>query len=440
MALGTKEPRRDGGARSPPAELGEVEARANVQRFVQVAKAKAEWEQTVDVIDDPIALQEGFTVRRANRALAQLGRVEVRDLPGATCHRLVASRDSPCPGCPLATEPPPVGHTTGELTTDAGRTYVVSLFPLVGSPDGWVVRHRDVTSERALVAKAREHERMALVGRLAAGAAHEINNPLSFLIANMASLRQDIERIDVLARGLHRVLDLLENRSDQAALEALERFRGSPHLEALEDLGEDGSQRIAEALVGADRVAGVVRAMGSLATERTGELAPIDAADSVERALHRVRDQQPAIAPHPVEWGSRAPLPVLGQPQGLDDAIYQVIRNAFQFSPADTPVQLSTQATGGTAHIRVEDRGTGIPADVLERVFEPFVTTRAPGDGLGLGLTIAYGVIRQHGGRIQIRSEVGQGTSVDISLPLRATETGAMTGPLDRPEVKGSAA
>jgi signal transduction histidine kinase len=160
--------------------------------------------------------------------------------------------------------------------------------------------------------------------------------------------------------------------------------------------------------------------MASLATERVGELAPVDAADSVERALRRLGDERPALAPHPVEWVSRHQLPVLGQPQGLDDAIYQVLRNAFQFSPVGAPVRLSAESSAGTAHIRVEDQGSGMPADVLDRAFEPFFTTRPPGDGLGLGLTIAYGVVRQHGGRIQIRSEVGHGTCVDIALPLRA--------------------
>ena len=331
-----------------------------------------------------------------------------------------------------------MGHTTGEITTDAGRTFVVSLFPLVGSAEGWVVRHRDVTIERAAVAKAREFERMAAVGRLAAGAAHEINNPLSFLISNMASLRQDIERIDVLARGVRRVMELLDAKSDDAALETLQHFRNSPHLEALEGLGDDGAERIAEALVGAHRVAGVVRAMGSLATERVGELAPVDAADSLERAIRRLGEEHPRLQPHPIEWVSRNQLPVLGQPQGLDDAIYQVLRNAFQFSPAGAPVRLSAQSSAGTALIRIEDHGTGMAAEVLDRVFEPFFTTRPPGEGLGLGLTIAYGVVRQHGGRIQIRSEVGQGTCVDIALPLR--EVSLVSGGRESLEGEGSAA
>jgi signal transduction histidine kinase len=306
------------------------------------------------------------------------------------------------------------------VTIDTGQTFVVSLFPLVGSADGWVVRHRDVTAERANLATAREHERMAAVGRLAAGAAHEINNPLSFLISNMASLGRDLERIDVLAQSLRHVLELLDVKADQAALETLKRFRGSPHFEALQGLGDDGPARIAEALVGANRVAAIVRAMRSLATERVGELTALDAGDSIERALRRLDEEHPRIERHPVEWLSRHELPVLGQPQGLDEAIYQVLRNAFQFSPAGAPVRLSAQSSTGAALIRVEDRGVGIPAQLLERAFEPFFTTRAPGDGLGLGLTIAYGIVRQHGGRIQVRSEDGAGTCVEISLPLRA--------------------
>jgi two-component system, NtrC family, sensor kinase len=411
----------------------------NVERFVQIAKGKAEWEQTVDAIDDPIALQDGYQVRRANRSLAQIGGVEVRNLPGRTCHELLAGRSSPCPGCPLAAEKRPTGPATGEITTDTGSTFVVSLFPLVGRADGWVVRHRDVTQEREALSTAREHERMAAVGRLAAGAAHEINNPLSFLISNMASLGRDLERIDVLAQALRHVLELLDVRADQAALDTLKRFRGSPHLEALEVLGEDGPERIAEALVGANRVAAIVRAMRSLATERVGELSAVDAGDSVDRALRRLGDEQPPLEQHPIEWTSREDLPVCGQPQGLDEALYQVLRNAFQFSAVGAQVTLSAQRSAGNAIIRVQDHGAGIPAKVLDRVFEPFFTTRPPGDGLGLGLTIAYGIVRQHGGRIQVHTVGGAGTCVEISLPLRAASTVAASDGLDPFERDGAA-
>jgi two-component system, NtrC family, sensor kinase len=404
------------GAGAPDAER----AKGEVDRFVQIARGKVEWEQTVDAIDDPIALQDGYVVRRANRALAQLGGVAVRSLPGRTCHALLAGRETPCPGCPLLAAETEPRDARGEIVTDEGRRFEVSVFPLLGSKDGWVVRHRDVTLERATLAALQEQERMAAVGRLAAGAAHEINNPLSFLISNMTSLGRDIERLDVLSRSLRRVLELADAGGQKPALDALARFRGSPHFEALELLGQDGPDRISEALHGAQRVANIVRALRSLATERVGESCPLDATDSVDRALRRIGEEGNKLEKHPVDWRDRRPLPVLGQPPSLDEAVYQIVKNAFQFSPPGAPIRISTHVDGGLAWLTVQDVGPGAPAELADRVFEPFFTTLPPGEGLGLGLTVAYGIVRQHGGRIQFDSEPGSGTSVRIGLPLHA--------------------
>ena len=384
-----------------------------------MAKGKAEWEQTVDAIDDPIDLQDGFVIRRGNRALAQLGHTTVQKIPGRSCHDLVAGRSTPCPGCPLAADVAPSQATRGEVTTDAGLTFEVSLFPLVGSREGWVVRHRDVTLERAAVASAREHERLAAVGRLAAGAAHEINNPLAFLVSNLASLGRDLERIDALSKSLDRILSLAEGGSGPAALAALLRFRGTPHLEALSALAEDGPDRVAESLVGAQRVAGIVRALRTLATERTGGCAPVDATGSLERAAHRL-DAEP-IESRDLEWVAREPLPVLGQPHGLDEAFYQILRNALQFSPKGAAVRLSTTVRGEVGILRIEDQGPGIAADIRDRILEPFFTTHPPGEGLGLGLTIAYGIVRQHGGQLRVSDGEVSGTVIEVILPLRAS-------------------
>ncbi|MHB8419788.1 MAG: PAS domain-containing sensor histidine kinase [Myxococcales bacterium] len=409
--------------------------REEISRFVQIARGKVEWEQTVDAIDDPIALQDGFTVRRANRALAQAGGVPVQTLPGRSCHALLAGRETPCEGCPLLAAPGKPEQARGEIVTGDGRRFEVSAFPLVGSANGWVVRHRDVTLERATLAALQEQERMAAVGRLAAGAAHEINNPLSFLISNLTSLGRDIERLDALARSLRRVLDLAQAGGREAALDALARFQGSPHLSALRGLGEDGPERIADALVGAQRVANIVRALRSLATERLGESCEVDAADSVDRALRRIGEEGPKLERHPVDWRDRRPLPVLGQPQSLDEALYQILKNAFHFSPPGAPVRISSTIDGATAWVEIEDLGPGAPAELANRVFEPFFTTLPPGEGLGLGLTVAYGIVRQHSGHIRFESEPGKGTSVRIGLPLRRAER-----PLDVDEGDGAVA
>ncbi len=109
---------------------------------------------------------------------------------------------------------------------------------------------------------------------------------------------------------------------------------------------------------------------------------------------------------------------MLGQPPSIDEALYQIVRNAFQFSPAGAPVRISARIESGVAWLVIEDAGPGAPADLADRVFEPFFTTLPPGGGLGLGLTVAYGIVRQHGGQIRFDSRPGKGTSVSVGLPL----------------------
>ncbi len=403
----------------PSAEASPPAGAPDVGHFVIVARAKAEWEQTVDAIDDPIALQEGTRIRRGNRALANAGEISVRDLPGRTCHALVAGRSTPCLGCPLA-EGAPVGREQSfEIRTETGRSFSVSLFPLVGTKDGWVVRHRDVTVEREAVARAREQERLAAVGRLAAGAAHEINNPLSFVIANVASLGRDLERIGVVVQTLERALAQLGRGEREGALALLARFQGAPQLRALSALAGDGPQRVAEALEGSQRVAGIVRALRRLADERTGEAAPVDLADCLDRAADRLRAEVAEKDLGPLVH-DRVALPVRGHAQALDEALYHLLHNAWRFGPQGAPLRVGGGISDGKAVLRIEDVGQGMPPEVLTRAFEPFFTTCPPGNGLGLGLTIAYGVVRQHGGEIRIESEPGKGTVVEIRLPVRS--------------------
>ncbi|MHB1847115.1 MAG: sensor histidine kinase, partial [Deltaproteobacteria bacterium] len=318
---------------SPPEPTVDPDA---IRHFVLIAKGKAEWEQTVDAMEEPVALQDGVSVRRGNRALALAGGVTVQQLPGKSCHELLAGRATPCPGCPLAATTPVDRPQRCEVETADGRTLEVSLSPLVGTHQGLVARHRDVTSERSTLARLREHERLASVGRLAAGAAHEINNPLSFLIANLSSLGRDVDRIGLLVTSFGQVLSLLSAGDRDQALRLLGRFQGAPQVKALEALAQDGPQRVSEALEGAQRVAGIVRALRRLAADRTSEPTPLELKDSVDRALGRLRGEL-ALERLTVEWDGPPPaLPIDGQPQALDEAIYHVLHNALDHPPAGT--------------------------------------------------------------------------------------------------------
>jgi signal transduction histidine kinase len=128
---------------------------------------------------------------------------------------------------------------------------------------------------------------------------------------------------------------------------------------------------------------------------------------------------------HP-RWAERvtihrdyASLPTLdARAEELNQVWMNVLANAFDAVGPGGNVWIETRSDGDHVRVRVRDDGSGIPADVLPRVFDPFFTTKAPGQGTGLGLAIAHGIVARHGGRIQVRSEVGADTVVTIELPL----------------------
>lgn len=380
------------------------------QRTAVLARAKKEWEQTFDAISEPLAVLEGFTIRRANRAYARRARLPIADVVGKHCYALLG-RKSPCPGCPLAATPP---HSSGELQMRDGQRAVLTSFVL---QDGaTVVHYRDVTAERELEAKLRDADRLAAVGQLAAGAAHEINNPIGFLGSNLVSLQSYFEELAEAAGRAELAAELAASGKSKEALALLARARGSVPVG---ELAEDATGLIAESQSGLKRVADIVKALKALAKQElsTGAAA-VALTTSLELAVRQLSAEHPRVK---VAWLSRDPVPVCGNPLQLQQALQAVLKNALQAAEAGgRSVSLSVERIGEEARATIADDGPGIPPHQLARVFEPFFTTRGIGGGVGLGLTAAYGIVTRHGGRIELLPREGGGTSAVISLPRLA--------------------
>lgn len=382
-----------------------VELERRIQeRTDQIARAKKEWEATFDSISEPIAVQEGFTIRRSNLAYARQAGVSITQVPGRKCYELLAGRNAPCPGCPLAVEG---GGLEGEISLDDQRAFRFSGFRMssvtTASEDTVVAHYRDVTNQRSLERRLRETERLASLGQLASGAAHEINNPLGFLISNLKNLREQLEELEEVAGAI-------EHGSGAA--------RGASALvKATGELVTDGREMIDESLQGAQRVAEIVRALRELSRLQVSREVVADVGSAVSRVI-RSEFQNPALVRVDVEPGTRAQI----DPLQLDQALTHVLRNARQAS-ASQPVFVRVHARDAHAVIEIEDTGCGIRPDDLNRIYEPFFTTRGVGKGMGLGLTATWGIVQRHGGEIDVRSEVGRGTCVTLTLPrVIATE------------------
>ncbi len=272
---------------------------------------------------------------------------------------------------------------------------------------GLMVTLRDVRERRRLQTQLALAERLAAMGTMSAGLAHEINNPLAFVIANLEYLRTELQR---LAPGLPR--------------------------HALLDLGEV----LSESEEGTRRIASIVHDLKAFARDEatTGEPGPVDARRAVELALkmasHNLRHRARLVVAL-----EEVPL-VVGFEHRLAQVVLNLLINAGQAIPehqaasAEIRVRTFVERPGWVA-IEVSDTGQGIAADVLPRIFDPFFTTKPAGVGTGLGLSIVHGIVTSLGGRLAVESSPGRGSSFLVSLRTADAEGAAVQTPLPAPEL-----
>jgi two-component system NtrC family sensor kinase len=256
-------------------------------------------------------------------------------------------------------------------------------------------------------AKVEESFRMVSLGTLSAGVAHEINNPLAFVMANVQFLGEMLRDMEHLLPAAQQA-DLREIFADTSdGLQRIRRIvrdlstfshageRGTPDGRNAPDGGEppDGARSVVDVRV-------VVEAAVNLAQSQLGQHARL------------MRDYQPV------------PLVTASEPQ-LAQVFLNLLINAAQAIPAGAPAANEIVVRTGTdeqgrAFVEVRDTGVGIPAEHLPRLFDPFFTTRPHGEGMGLGLSICHGIVAQLGGEVTVESEVGQGSRFRVALPASA--------------------
>ena len=261
-----------------------------------------------------------------------------------------------------------------------------------------VVIARDVTERKRMQAQLMRADRMALVGTLAAGVGHEINNPLSYVLTNLRLALENTRRLK------------LPGFITTEASRAIE----------LADTLQETEEMLQEAHEGGLRVRDIVRDLKRFSRQPEEARAEVDVLDPLEFSLRMIQ----------VELRHRAqlfkryePVPcVFADASRLGQVFLNLLTNAVQAIPEGDALQhrisvwVRPGPTGGVA-IDVSDTGTGIAPELLDRVFEPFFTTRPMGMGAGLGLSICHGILHSLGGELTVHSELGRGTTFTVLLP-----------------------
>lgn len=380
-----------------------------------LSAATKEWELTFDAIADPLAIIEDGVLRRTNLAYAKAARRDIRSLPGLTCHEARFRSHGPCAGCLVAQGGG--GPAEAEIHHDDG-IFVRRAYRLGdGRPNAWVVSYQDVTEARRLEIRLKEAEHQSAIARVAAGAAHEINNPMAILTSSLRMLHQYVTELGELASlgsnaARHQAQDhVIEVEKRLSELAARAELLGLPHLI------EDADLVLKEGEEGARRITSIVRALEVLGKQHQGPPEEFALLSVVEVAVLRARQAVPF--PGRVRWNEPENPHLQGQPIQLEQALYEVIRNAAQaIDPTEGTIDVFVHTAPGQAIVEILDDGPGITAEHRERLLEPFFTTRGIGTGVGLGLTVASGVARLHGGNLEIEARPFGGTLVRLILPL----------------------
>jgi signal transduction histidine kinase len=269
-------------------------------------------------------------------------------------------------------------------------------------------------------------ETLAAVGSLAAGVAHEINNPTGFVSSNLFTLARYIDDFKAVLDAYAHLKRALAGISDGQPLSSsvIRHCREISVLEREIDLTfvmGDSLQLIAESKAGIQRIQKIVSSLMDLVHSDYGVLEAIDINSYIESALISVLKE---INCTPVILKDFSELPeVMGYPKAICQVLSNVLINAAQAVEDKGAIRITTRTQPEGVLIKIEDTGIGIARDKLGRIFDPFFTTREVGQGTGLGLSVVYNAIQCHGGNIEVSSRVGVGTTFIIHLPFHPPES-----------------
>jgi len=377
--------------------------RHNTTITEKITLSKNQLETAFDAITDFIcALDENLVITRVNRSYSQFVQIPIPQLLGRHCYEVFWKRSSVCEHCPAVTTfangKPVLKRTLKMAGTDRPLYFTVATYPVFEHPNAEkpqnVIEHiRDSTEEKAILEQLIRSEKLASIGTMTAGIAHEMINPLAGISGTAANMLQMPDKYGLNEKGVSRVMTILESVSRASTI-----VKDLLHLSRK----EEGTSMLT------DINSMVLKAVDSVQLKGFPH---IDHTINTDPSLGRILCDPIKIEQVLINLLTNAIQSILEKKAAC-------AREGKKFSGL---ILIATQAEDGHARLDITDNGTGVPEDIRGKIFDPFFTTRPPGEGTGLGLSICQKIVDEHNGRIFFES-TDTHTTFSVLVPVHVVE------------------
>ncbi len=354
-----------------------------------VLQAKQQLETTFDsIVDGIVVIDPDYVITRLNKTYAKFTGSNIPEILGQKCYKALRNLEHHCPECPISN----MKYHDGFNCAIGERTTQIELFPTItnGTVRNYIELIRDVTRYEALNSQLRRSERLATIGTMVAGIAHEMNNPLSGISGNA-----------------------------QLMLRVPQKY----------GLGEKGLNRVSVIYESAERATKIMEDLLNFARPLSSQFFRLDLKRLYIDAVDKINPHFLKNTVIKYDFPEK-PLFVWGNPEQLKSIFRRLILNSIQ---AIHEVQkknpeirgrilFSGQMKGNNILGLISDNGCGISPEIMDNIFEPFFTTKEPGKGVGLGLSLSHRIISEHFGNIKLK-RLPQGTEVQIIFPMEKPKT-----------------
>ncbi len=366
-------------------------------------------------------------IHREGRDLLLIGEHDIHDLECVAAEVLQLNADLAEAQRGLVRKSNLLGQVARELEDDIAHRRAVEA-ELKQRFDELSALHAELKQTQAQLVQS---EKLASIGQLAAGVAHEINNPIGFVQSNLGSLMEYFDQIGDVLEAYGEGEAMLREMSDPCPKRAawLARMAATKKEAELDYLKEDIPALLQESRDGIARVKQIVADLKDFSrVDSAQQWETVDLRSGLDSTLNIVNNEIKYHADVVREYGDLPAIRCL--PSQLNQVFMNLLVNAAQAMPESRRGTITIRCGTGDGGVWVEiaDTGAGIPEENLNRIFDPFFTTKPIGKGTGLGLSLSYGIVKKHGGHIGVSSTVGAGTTFRISLPLEPPPSAEAAG------------